>query len=31
MNEDNLVEAIAFAQSALKEANLTYEKKHLKK
>ena len=26
MNEDNLVEAIAFAQSALKEANLTYEK-----
>ena len=26
MNEDNLVEAIAFAQNALKEANLTYEK-----
>ena len=26
MNEDALVEAIAFAQSALKEANLTYEK-----
>ena len=26
MNEDTLVEAIAFAQEALKEANLTYEK-----
>lgn len=26
MNEDALVEAIAFAQNALKEANLTYEK-----
>ncbi|MGE4383957.1 MAG: polyribonucleotide nucleotidyltransferase [Arcobacter sp.] len=26
MNEDTLVEAIAFAQSALKEANLSYEK-----
>lgn len=26
MNEDTLVEAIAFAQNALKEANLTYEK-----
>jgi polyribonucleotide nucleotidyltransferase len=26
MNEDTLVEAISFAQDALKEANLTYEK-----
>ena len=26
MNEDTLVEAITFAQNALKEANLTYEK-----
>lgn len=26
MNEDTLVEAIAFAQNALKEANLSYEK-----
>ena len=26
MNEDTLVDAISFAQNALKEANLSYEK-----